>query len=387
MPAANRFHPNLVFAYLTLFYLGLADNLRGPVFPELLEKFQLTSSQGAWYFAASSIMSFFAAALVPRLTARVGYKRALQLSIALMALSQLVSAVAPSFAFFIISSIALGTAIGFLGVLQNVMVLVASRPKNRARLSGGLHANYAGSSILAPLLVGALAMSGLAFQVNFWFSFLAGVLIFVAVSRVQAFEMPSDHAAPLHESRKQTLHPEVLFVAVILSTYVAAEILVSSRLSQFAREHLGWSIAESSQLTLQFFVGMFAGRMGLFLLPAKFEARRWLIVALALSFVLGILGVLVHPLFYLALGVTLGPIYPLTMTVLSELFPQNLQSATTAAVVGSGLSVVLMHLGVGWISDFSGVRTAMFLEPLLLGLPLVMILLHPWLFGRRGVDS
>lgn len=49
MPLKNRFafHPNLIFAYITLFYLGLSDNLRGPFFPALLERFQLSSQEGA----------------------------------------------------------------------------------------------------------------------------------------------------------------------------------------------------------------------------------------------------------------------------------------------------------------------------------------------------
>ena len=36
----------VIFACMSMFVLGLSDNIRGPLFPELLQYFNLTNSQG-----------------------------------------------------------------------------------------------------------------------------------------------------------------------------------------------------------------------------------------------------------------------------------------------------------------------------------------------------
>ena len=42
------------FAFVSMFALGGSDNIRGPLFPELLRYFQLTNSQASLSFAVAS---------------------------------------------------------------------------------------------------------------------------------------------------------------------------------------------------------------------------------------------------------------------------------------------------------------------------------------------
>ncbi|MFN7728270.1 MAG: MFS transporter [Bdellovibrio sp.] len=386
MPENKHFHPNLVFAYLSLFYLGLADNLRGPLFPSLLERFGLSSQQGAWYFAASSVMSFLGAALVPWLVKRLGYKRALFVSILLMVTSQVVAAIAPNFSVFVLSSVLIGLSIGFLGVIQNVMVLVSGEGAVRARLSGGLHTKYALASLSAPLLVSFFAWAQLPLQSSFWVTSVFGIVILFAVSRVPQFTEPTDRLAPPTGAR--SLSPAILYFAAMLSLYVVAEIVMSSRLSQFAHQSLGWSISESSTLAFQFFVGMFIGRLGLALVRISFSAPKVLRGALFLALVLSVLATFHHPLWFIFLGIVMGPIYPLTVTAISETFPQQIQAATTAAVVGSGLLVLVMHLGVGVLTDAYGVKMALLVTPVCCLVVFVLNLLYPVIFrSHNEVDG
>jgi fucose permease len=366
--------------------LGLADNLRGPLFPSLLERFGLSSQQGAWYFAASSVMSFLGAAFVPWLVKRLGYKRALFFSILLMVASQVVAAMAPTFSFFILSSILIGLSIGFLGVIQNVMVLVSGAGAVRARLSGGLHTNYALASFSAPLLVGFFAWAQMPLQSSFWVTSVLGILILFAVSRVPEFTEPTDRHAPPAGSR--SISPAILYFASMLSLYVVAEIVMSSRLSQFAHQGLGWSISESSTLAFQFFICMFVGRLSLALARFSFSAAKVLRGALFLAFVLSLLGTLHHPLWFLLMGMVMGPIYPLTMTAISETFPHQIQAATTAAVVGSGLLVLVMHLGVGVLTDAYGVKMALLVTPACCLVVFILNLLYPVIFrSHNRVDG
>lgn len=377
----KRFHPNIIFSYLTLCFLGLTDNLRGPLYPEILQKFQVSSSLGAWYFATSSIFSFSSAALVPKIVSYLGYKKTLQLAVFMMTLSQVLSAFAGSFAQLLISAGTLGFSIGLMGVLQNVLVMVASTPENRSRVSGGLHANYAGASLLAPLFVGLVSGWGFSFQDSFYFSSLMGIGILFALSQVDEFEGPKQHVSEDTKKPKVFSLPEIYF-AVILSSYVISEIIISSRLSQYAREALGWDLQSSSRLVLIFFIGLFASRLLMSLISLRMPARHLLTFCLLMSIFATALGVYVHPYWFGLVGFVMGPAYPISITVLHDYFSKNLQSATTAAVVGSGLFVVMMHLGAGSITDRFGVTEALWLGPAFAAIALVLHVSYPLFFGK-----
>src|SRR3989344_6567310 len=47
------------FACLAMFVLGMSDNIRGPLYPELLLFFNLTNAQGSLSFAVASTAAFF----------------------------------------------------------------------------------------------------------------------------------------------------------------------------------------------------------------------------------------------------------------------------------------------------------------------------------------
>lgn len=377
----RRLHPNIIFSYLTLCFLGLTDNLRGPIYPEILRKFQVSSSFGAWYFATSSIFSFGSAAMVPKIVSHLGYKKTLQLAVLVMTFSQIISAFAGSFAQFLISAGTLGFSIGLMGVLQNVLVMVASTAENRSRVSGGLHANYAGASLLAPIFVSFVSSWGFSFQGSFYFSSLIGVGILLALNRVDEFEGPQKHVQSESEKPKVFSLPEVYF-AVILSSYVISEIIISSRLSQYAREALGWNLQNSSRLVLIFFIGLFSSRLLMSLIQLRIAARHLLTLCLMMSIFATALGVYVHPYFFVLVGFVMGPAYPISITVLHDYFSQNLESATTAAVVGSGLFVVMMHLGAGSITDRFGVTEALWMGPIFATIALVLHVSYPLFFGQ-----
>lgn len=384
MPLKNRFafHPNLIFAYITLFYLGLSDNLRGPFFPALLERFQLSSQEGAWYFAVSSVMNFVGAALVPALARKAGYKWALWLSVGLMFLSQALAWLAPTYGVFLLSSAVLGLSVGFLGVLQNVMVLVAAPAHVRARVSGGLHTVYALASFFAPLVISFLAARQLSLQLAFAMTSVMGVTILLLIARVSEFLEPSDRHAP--PAGSTSLNFPILYFALMFAGYVAGEIAAGSRLAQFAHKSLGWSISEASTLSFQFFMGLFVGRLALALLPMRVPVMLCLRVALSLAVTFALLGLYHHPLWFLMFGVVMGPIYPLTMTALSETFPGQIQSAATAAVTVSGVAVLLMHLGVGALSDAYGVGVGLLVSPGLCFFVLILNFLYPVVFRSQN---
>ena len=351
---------NIIFAYLSLFYLGLADNIRGPLYPDIVQEFSLSHSEGSWFFALSSMAGLLGSSFIFRRLKINTYKICFQFSLGLMVLSQFLYAMSPTFLFFLISSFVLGFSIGSLGVIQNILVLVASSPERLSRLMSGLHASYGGASLFAPLLVMVCWGLGSNLRMSFWVTGFIGLFLLATSLKIpdflQARQEPQARP-PMRFSRSN------LLLAASLALYVLAEILTSTRLAHFCRSHLLCNPNETSLRVALFFGGLFLGRLSLALRRLPWSLRRQVSTAFCLTAIFAILGIWGSPWFFGLVGFFMAPCYPLIMSILKEEFPEQIESVTTICIFASGLSVVSMHLGVGLISDQMGIQSAMFLIP------------------------
>ena len=74
----------MTFACLSMFVLGMSDNIRGPLFPELLSVFNLTNAQGSVSFAVASAAALFGNILASQLLKKITLSRLLCISVFLM---------------------------------------------------------------------------------------------------------------------------------------------------------------------------------------------------------------------------------------------------------------------------------------------------------------
>lgn len=379
---------NILFAYLSLFFLGLADNLRGPLYPEMVRELGLSHSQGGWFFSISSLMCLVGGALVALVLKRFRYLKSYQISVGLMMFSQVLFVLADRFWVYLLASLCLGFSIGLISVIQNVLVLTAADSKNSGRLQSGLHANYAGASLLAPLLVAVLAGYGFSIKVSFGLSALVGALLLIGTLGVPQFL----ESAPRTKSEKVTDPLPLFKVGIfvwILASYVLAEIVISTRLPQFLREQMGQSLQDSSLGASLFFVGLFVGRLLFAFVQLPFSFRFQMLASLVFFSGFVGLGVFVHPVFFVLTGFAMGPFYPLSMALLNESFPRHLEAVSTACAVGSGLFAAGMHLLAGVVSDHFGIAGTMLLVPIFGAMSFIPLLFYgrlvPHLPFKSGV--
>ena len=347
---------------MSLFYLGLTDNIRGPLYPDLVQKFELSHMVGSLFFAVASLAGLLGSAVITAGLKRSGYKLCFQISLALMVTSQFFYALSPDFKFFLFSSFVLGFSIGTLGVIQNVLVLVASPLPRLSRLMSGLHTNYAGASLLSPLLVALGVMLGQGFRFSFWVTGALGIILLASSFAIPEF-LEADHTVVSEGPSAKTFSRPSLFLASSLALYVLAEILASTRLAHFCRSRWQCSLSESSGWVALFFGGLFLGRLLLTFFQAPGRLRSQLTLAFCGAALSSLLGVLISPWFFFFVGVLMAPCYPLTMSLLKEEFSEHLESVAAICVFASHLAVITMHLGVGVISDQLGIESAMILIP------------------------
>jgi FHS family glucose/mannose:H+ symporter-like MFS transporter len=358
---------SIILAYSTLFLLGLSDNIRGPLFPEVLKDLSLSDSKGSGLWAASSMMAFVCSFLSRWVLVRLGSLGTLKISVFLMASGQLGMAYSFDYVSAIISCASLGACFGFLGVVQNLLVLQAGPPSTIQRLQAGLHSNFALASFAAPLFLSLVNLFSPGWRMGYLMGGLVSLAGFIALMFVSNEEFRHENFRASKPDRFREDNPKrlhAIYMGSILALYVVVEIMVSSRLALFLRREAGLDFDGSNWATTLFFVGLLAGRvLFIFWKPEK-SLKIQLILSLLLTLLFLILGLTLYPFALIVTGLTMAPFFPLAMSYLREKFPSHLEMITAAAITLNGLYVVMMHFGVGYFSDSFGLRAALWIGPI-----------------------
>jgi fucose permease len=382
-------YPILVIAFASLLLFGLSDNIRGPLFPEILYTFAVSDSQGSWFFSFSSGAGILGSFVCAWLISKRGEKQTLEISLFLLIAAQLLVSFSPTFQSVLASKILFGFSLGLMGVIQNFLVVQASPEKYKKRILAGLHSMYAGASLLAPLLVNALVIVWknlhgetelwrAAFRATAFFSFL---LLLVTLRQKKWIIPNSKQALDNREMSNESQFKRIYF-SLILASYVAAEILISSRIALYLRREHAATLEESSFYTAGFFLCLLAGRSLFSFWSPNLSTRRQLILSLASSLVLILLGLFWHPLFLAVSGLAMAPFYPLMMGWAGEIFSKNLAASLGLAMTLSNIAVLGMHLFLGMVSSWPGIRYGFMLGPLLCLIALGMLISYEKFFHQ-----
>ncbi|MFN7906452.1 MAG: MFS transporter [Pseudobdellovibrionaceae bacterium] len=353
-------------AFISLFCFGLSDNLRGPLFVELLNHYKLNQTQGSFLWATASFFGFFGSYFYPYISKRTVFETLTPWTLFVMSL-----------AFFFIGlndlsyigvlggSAIFGIVMGVLGVHINVLIHRGIAPNRQAPFYAGLHAMYALSSLVAPLGVVAVAAAGAHWRSSFdcvaFLSLIMACFLGYASRNKQIKTFLAQSAPPeTPKMSEQNVQNSdwgfVILFALMLGGYVVAEIMISSRLATYLRQVMGMGLTTSSYLAAVFFLGLFSTRALLFFHPMKFQSFSQLLSSNILSLVFIIGGIAIHPYFLCLTGFTMGLFYPMSMVYLAEKFPSKMSKILSQTQALQALMIMTMHLMMGILADQIGMR-------------------------------
>lgn len=367
----------IIVSFASLFLLGLADNVRGPLYPEILRAFSLNHRTGAWLFALTSIVSMVGAWNSRFWFSRRGRLDTLEMTLLLQAASFAVFALAPSFGVLLMGAAAFGYSMGLMGVAQNSIAAHAAESAHRSRVMGGLQSMYGLSSALAPLA--AALYAGIAEGWRWSFATVGAITLvsLIFLRRLIPASHRAGHSAHALPPLGKQAHPlAAAWMASLVATYVMGEILMSSRLALYFREEHAWDLRASSLAVTGFFAGLLVGRVLTAFVPMEGSPRPWLGLCLGAGAFLVGLGLTAWPPALILTGLALGPIYPLYMTLLCREFETSMDHVMGWVIAGQSLSLVMMHLGIGELTDGFGIARALWFAPAVLLLSLIGMLLY-----------
>ncbi len=369
--------PLIVLSYLSLFIFGFLDNIRGPLFSDILESFNLTDGQGGAFFAMASLGSFAGGLLAKRLFSSFKIWQINQWALLCILVGAFGTGWERDYSVVLLFSFIFGVGLGVLGVAVNVMVQRGSSEKKLRQMMSGLHSCYGLSALLAPFVVAYGYGKGFTWQEMIMGTSLLPLLIIVGV----LFKRKSMDREIIEESQKETpkeipkkipkkingrtaIDSKMGVFVLANALYVSSELAISTRLALYMRRYGETPEVASYYLSL-FFLGLFISR--LVLIKSIALSHRVIILGASLSSIVSwLLGLWVHPLFFCILGITMGPIFPVSMAYARDVFANKASHVVAYSISAMSLAIMVMHSLIGWLTDLFNLRWALHLAVLVL---------------------
>ena len=374
----------IVLSYSALLVLGLLDNLRGPYFPDITRDLHLSDEKASWIFTLASFTGFIGSYFASKMLRIFSVIGGMRIGIAFMMVGFFGFSLMNNFVQLLVATALFGIGLGLIQVVQHTLIQDSSDEQHRRRLFNGLHSMYGFSALFAPLGAGYFYGLGWPWRKGIYLLGFLPLIPFVQSFFVQSGGQPQQGGQVAEEVdvHKRDIK-RMLYLAVAISFYVSAELLVSSRLVLYVRRTLKVSPAKSTNFLTLFFVLLMIGRLMFFVFKfKKISSRAVLISSLGSSCVIYMLGLSYSPWLLSCCGLTMAPFFATSMDFVAHQFRKNFSYALSLTISLSSLVIVCMYFGVGYLTQVKGIAFAIAIGPMFLMSSLIMILLYRKFFKK-----
>ena len=351
-------------AYVMLAWFAYLQASPGVVVPHLRDELDLSYSVGGLHLAAFAAGSIVAGLSSSRLELVVGRKRLLWSAAALFGVGTVGLTAAPVVAATLGAILAMGFAGGLL--LTTIQATLADH-HGELRTVALTEANVA-ASVAYVVLIGAFSLSA-ALGLD-WRAALLVSLLVPALTGWVSRDLPIEAVAP--EVETDVALPAAFWVAVaVLMSVTAAEWCVTAWGATFVDDEVGVSTDTAVSMMAGYFAGVVVGRTLGSWLARRHEPARLLAIALGVTavgfVVLWPAAAPAQAVVGLALlGLGLGNLFPMALSVAVSLAPGRAGLASGRAVTMTSLAILLAPLTVGALADATSLKTALGVVPVLL---------------------
>jgi MFS family permease len=362
-------------AYLLLGYYAYYLNAPGVAMPLLRADLNLSYTAGGLHMSALALGMVGGGLIAARFVRRYGRRAVIWGGGAGMSLGALLVAAGRHPALTI-------PAIGFMGLAGTTLLttlqssLADSHGRFRALALTEANVVASATTVLAPVLVGGLARTGLGWRAAFALPVLAWIVLFW-LSRSEPVPQPASSrpgataAAPL---------PRLFwYYWVALLLVVSVEWSIISWGADFLVEAGALARADASLVMSAFFVAMLIGRALGTTLARRFELVSLLLAAMGVAlggfllFWLSSAGALrIAGLFVAGLGV--ANLFPFLLSIGMGVAAANSDLGSARLTMGTGAAIFLAPLTLGWVADQTGIGTAYQAVAVILIVAILMIL-------------
>ncbi|MCB9024899.1 MAG: MFS transporter [Bdellovibrionaceae bacterium] len=379
----NLHWPYIIVAYLSLLSFGLLDNARGPFFPDIISDLNLRDDQASWYFALASIVAFFGSYLAPRILNYLGALNGLRWGLLLIGFGFMTMTFSLQFSQLLLSACVFGFGMGILQVFEHICIQEGSSPQIRRRLFNGLHSFYAAASLLAPLTAGWILSEGKNWRWGFKVFSILPLLALIYALVIKRIDRKIEKQKVERAKGKELWH--MLFLSIILSLYVSAELSISTRLVLYVQRTTNLTPSQSTLYLTIFFAFLLLGRIIITIFDfKKMSSRQIIMYSLISSMIFYFLGLVYSPWLIAICGFFMAPIFGMSMDYIAHIFPDKSAQGFSISFTVGALLIVSMHYIVGLITQRFGIQQALYIGPIFLFFAVLLFLIESKIFASNS---
>jgi fucose permease len=357
----------IALAFFAFILIGAAEGGVGVLIPSMRGYYGIDKGTVSFIFLFGTSGYLLAAFSSGPLTERLGHKAFLMLGVCIFLTGAVTVSLTPPFAVVAVIWLLIGCGIAMIDAGLNSYVAQLPRP---ARLLNFLHAFYGIGALLGP----AVASTVLAFNLSWNLTYL--VWITLALLALAGFALiynagtgdshAETEAKPAGNPLGLVLKMRLIWItAFFLVFYVGTEVSLGNWSYSYLTEWRHEPTILSGYFITGYWLGLTIGRLTLANLAERLGNKR-LIQLCLVGVVAGVLIIWFFPATWvsafglLLAGFSLGPIFPTTIAIISDLLPVSLRSSAIGFVISLGsMGAALLPWVAGNLAEQAGLWTLM----------------------------
>ena len=371
-------------AFFAFVLIGANDGALGVLIPSIRLHYGVDKATIGLLFLFQTIGYLIAAFNSGLLVEKLGNRRFLIVGVASFLLG--LGALSLMLPFMVVLVMMLPLGFGVAIVDAGLNAYIASMPRNAALLNY-LHAFYGTGALLGPVIASAFLAVRWGWN-NVYFVWIGMSLVLLIGLRLVFKDVPppEDVTRPKSNVLVATLRlPVVWIAAFFLLIYVGAEVSLGSWSYSFLTEERHASILLAGWMVGGYWLGLTLGRLALARVALRLGSER-LIQGCLVGVVVGALLVWLVPISVVAagglglIGFSFGPIYPITIALLSNRVSTHLLASAVGFLASLGsIGAALFPWFAGVLAEHIGLWSLM---PYVLILTAAMVVLWQTLQGK-----
>ena len=353
-------------AFFAFFVFGFADNLKGPIIPEMLSSLNLSYSQGSNILLLSYLGFMIATLIAGNLADRIGNRAVMAMAGVVLAIGIGGTGFASGVSVLYVTFFLLGFGLGTIEIAANG-IIVDSYPRRSGFYLNILAFFHGAGSMLAPLFAGKMIADGA--QWNSIYKMIIFLPLILAISFFAArfakgrVKKESSHKA-ISDSKGflSVINKELMLFCILIAAYVAAEIGIASWIVEFLQKEKGYSVVKSSLFLSLYFGFITGGRLLGSTIVDKIGHIRILRITSIASIVFLIAGIFSSNSLAFILPVTgffFSIIFPTITAVASERHNENRGAVLGVLFFFAGLGGTIGPWAVGSVAELAGIKWGM----------------------------
>ena len=377
----------IALAFFGFALVGLNGGANGVLLPSLSAFYHVGDATIGLLFLVSSLGYFLSALGSGLLTERLGLRWLLGIGTATFLLGLLGFGIALPFLLLFLARLFIGFGIGIIETGFNVYITALPR---HTTLLNYLHAFYGVGALVGPLFASAILVLFWGWNTVYLLTFVLVLPLLLGVGLLPKFPHVAsstiEHEVPASKNvLSATLrYPIVWLMCLFLLFYVGIEVSLGNWAYSFLLEARHQGTVQAGWIVSGYWIGLTLGR---FLLQSLAErlgiGTKQLMFLCIVGIAAGLLLIWFLPFAAIAaigfcfIGVSVAPIYPLTVAIAPKLVPARLGPSVIGVLVSTSIiGLAIFPWGAGILAQSFGIWT---LLPYNLGLTIIILAMWSYL--------